>query len=47
MVTNRRLLKVTGILSKRSGDSSLEKINDAILSQSCLAGCSTTAISRS
>jgi hypothetical protein len=34
MVTNRRLLKVTGILNKRSADSSLEKINDAILSQS-------------
>ena len=34
MITNRRLLKVTGILNKRSGDSSLEKINDAILSQS-------------
>lgn len=33
-VTNRRLLKVTGILNKRSADSSLEKINDAILSQS-------------
>jgi hypothetical protein len=34
IVTNRRLLKVTGILNKRSADSSLEKINDAILSQS-------------
>ena len=34
MITNRRLLKVTGILNKRSGDSSLEKINDAILIQS-------------
>ena len=34
MITNRRLLKVTGILNKRSGDSSLEKINDAILVQS-------------
>ncbi|MEP7360477.1 MAG: PH domain-containing protein [Chloroflexota bacterium] len=34
MVTNRRLLKVTGVLSKRSADSSLEKINDAVLSQS-------------
>ena len=34
IITNRRLLKVTGILNKRSGDSSLEKINDAILSQS-------------
>ena len=36
MITNRRLLKVTGVLNKRSGDSSLEKINDAILSQSLL-----------
>jgi hypothetical protein len=34
IVTNRRLLKVTGIMNKRSADSSLEKINDAILSQS-------------
>lgn len=34
IVTNRRLLKVTGILNKRSGDSSLEKINDAVLMQS-------------
>jgi hypothetical protein len=36
MITNRRLLKVTGVLNKRSADSSLEKINDAILSQSLL-----------
>ena len=36
VVTNRRLLKVTGILNKRSADSSLEKINDAILTQSLL-----------
>jgi hypothetical protein len=36
VVTNRRLMKVTGILNKRSADSSLEKINDAILSQSIL-----------
>ena len=36
VVTNRRLLKVTGILNKRSADSSLEKINDAILTQSIL-----------
>ncbi len=34
LITNRRLLKVTGVLSKRSADSSLEKINDAVLSQS-------------
>ena len=34
MITNRRLLKVTGVLAKRSADSALEKINDAVLSQS-------------
>jgi hypothetical protein len=34
VVTNRRLLNVSGILNKRSADSSLEKINDAILTQS-------------
>ena len=33
IVTNRRVLKVDGILNKRSADSSLEKINDAILEQ--------------
>ena len=33
MVTNRRVLKVEGILNKRSADSSLEKINDAVLEQ--------------
>lgn len=31
VITNRRLLKVTGIINKRSADSNLEKINDAIL----------------
>jgi hypothetical protein len=31
VITNRRLLNVSGILNKRSADSSLEKINDAIL----------------
>ncbi len=34
MVTNRRLLKVSGVLNKRSADSSLEMINDAVLKQS-------------
>lgn len=33
IITNRRLMKVTGILNKRSSDSSLEKINDAVLDQ--------------
>jgi hypothetical protein len=36
LVTNRRVLKVDGILRKRSADSALEKINDAILEQSVL-----------
>jgi hypothetical protein len=36
VVTNRRVLKVEGILKKRSADSSLEKINDAVLEQSLL-----------
>ncbi len=36
LVTNRRVLKVEGILTKRSADSSLEKINDAVLEQGIL-----------
>jgi signal transduction histidine kinase len=36
LVTNRRVLKVEGILRKRSADSSLEKINDAVLEQGLL-----------
>jgi hypothetical protein len=36
LVTNRRVVNVTGILNKRSADSSLEKINDAVLEQSIL-----------
>ena len=36
VITNRRLLKVTGIFNKHAGDSSLEKINDAILDQPLL-----------
>lgn len=36
IITNRRLLKVTGVLNKRSADSSLEKINDAVLAQSMI-----------
>lgn len=31
LITNRRLIKVTGIFNKHSSSSSLEKINDAIL----------------
>jgi Bacterial PH domain/Short C-terminal domain len=34
VVTNRRVMKVEGVLKKRSADSSLEKINDAVLEQS-------------
>jgi len=37
IVTNRRVLKVEGIINKRSADSSLEKINDAILEQNLVA----------
>jgi Bacterial PH domain/Short C-terminal domain len=36
IVTNRRVLKVEGIINKRSADSSLEKINDAVLEQNLL-----------
>ena len=36
VITSRRLLKVEGIINKRSGDSNLEKINDAILEQNLL-----------
>jgi uncharacterized membrane protein YdbT with pleckstrin-like domain len=36
LVTNRRVIKVEGVLKKRSADSSLEKINDAVLEQSML-----------
>jgi hypothetical protein len=34
LVTNRRVLKVEGIFNKHSADSSLEKVNDAVLDQS-------------
>jgi PH (Pleckstrin Homology) domain-containing protein/putative oligomerization/nucleic acid binding protein len=33
IITNRRVIKVEGIINKRSADSSLEKINDAVLEQ--------------
>jgi PH (Pleckstrin Homology) domain-containing protein/putative oligomerization/nucleic acid binding protein len=33
LVTSRRVLKVDGIVNKRAADSSLEKINDAVLTQ--------------
>ena len=33
VLTNRRVIEVQGVMNKRSTDSSLEKINDAILSQ--------------
>lgn len=37
LVTNRRVLKVEGIINKRAADSSLEKINDAVLEQNLWA----------
>jgi hypothetical protein len=37
IVTNRRVIKVEGIINKRSADSSLEKINDAVLEQNIFA----------
>jgi hypothetical protein len=33
LVTNRRILKVEGVINKHAADSSLEKINDAVLDQ--------------
>jgi PH (Pleckstrin Homology) domain-containing protein/putative oligomerization/nucleic acid binding protein len=33
-LTNRRVIQVEGVLNRKSTDSSLEKINDAVLSQS-------------
>ena len=36
LITNRRLMKVSGIINKRSADSSLEKINDAILEENLI-----------
>lgn len=34
VLTNRRVIQVEGVVNKRAVDSSLEKINDAVLSQS-------------
>ncbi len=36
LVTNRRVIKVEGIVNKHTADSSLEKINDAVLDQNVL-----------
>jgi hypothetical protein len=36
IITNRRVMKVDGLLNKHSADSSLEKINDAVLDQNLL-----------
>jgi hypothetical protein len=36
LVTNRRVIKVDGVLNKHTADSSLEKINDAVLDQNVL-----------
>ena len=43
VLTNRRVIQVEGVLNRNSTDSSLEKINDAVLSQSSSGGCSTSA----
>ncbi|HEY8169192.1 MAG TPA: PH domain-containing protein [Candidatus Limnocylindrales bacterium] len=37
MVTNRRIMKVEGVFNKHAADSSLEKINDAVLRQGIIA----------
>jgi uncharacterized membrane protein YdbT with pleckstrin-like domain len=37
VISSRRVLKVEGVLDKKSGDSSLDKINDAVLKQGLLA----------
>jgi membrane protein YdbS with pleckstrin-like domain len=37
IVTNRRIMKVEGVFNKNAADSSLEKINDAILRQGVIA----------
>ena len=34
VLTNRRVIEVSGVLNKKATDSSLEKINDAVLTQS-------------
>jgi hypothetical protein len=34
VLTNRRIIETEGVVNKRSADSSLEKINDAVLTQS-------------
>jgi hypothetical protein len=34
VLTNRRVIQVSGVMNKRTSDSSLEKINDAVLTQS-------------
>lgn len=36
IITNRRVIQTSGVINKRAADSSLEKINDADLSQSLL-----------
>jgi uncharacterized membrane protein YdbT with pleckstrin-like domain len=46
IVTSRRVLRMEGVINKRVIDSSLEKINDAVLTQS-IFGRSASAISRS
>ena len=43
VLTNRRVIQVEGVLNRNSTDSSLEKINDAVLSSPSSGGCSTSA----
>ena len=47
VITNRRVLQVSGVLNKHSTDSSLEKINDARLRSRSSGGCSASATSTS
>ena len=43
VITTRRVIKAEGVINKKSADSSLEKINDAILEQGSSGGCSAGA----
>jgi uncharacterized membrane protein YdbT with pleckstrin-like domain len=36
LVTNRRVMEIRGVINKRVSDSSLEKVNDVVLTQSIL-----------
>ncbi len=47
VLTNRRIVQVEGVVNKRAVDSSLEKINDAVLTQAIVGRRSGTATSTS